>query len=406
MAVPTTTESDSASMSPSIVSPCISTASSFSSSSDINIDIPTEKTESSPKQRSKNGYISRVCFDTLECEDPAQYSLTLQAKTDNWKRTKHTRTFLVGTDLNEHSLNALHWTIENMIDDGDEIIALRVLPIELRDSFAKSGIPSFQGQEIAARAEATKIMEMIRKKNTSKEINIVVEYLVGTIRDSIQHMIRMYEPSMLVVGTRGRSTVKGFLLGSISRYCLNHSPIPVTVVRPANQVKKSKTKVKGIFRRRNSTSQIETGETSVQPQLFYSSPLSRQTSRASVHSDDTASDKSVNIELERKESRSSDHHQPTAAAKASAAKRSLLSPSLIPPNPSESINSSLSFASALLADNTKSTKSIPPPEGMIRLTKSLTSDGTTGSQFGVGKKLGTRRSFGIFFLREKKKQDS
>lgn len=57
---------------------------------------------------------------------------------------------------------------------------------------------------------------------------------------------------MLVVGTRGRNPVKGFLLGSISRYCLHHSPIPVVVVRPERKLNKSKTKAKGIFRRRSS----------------------------------------------------------------------------------------------------------------------------------------------------------
>lgn len=47
---------------------------------------------------------------------------------------------------------------------------------------------------------------------------------------------------MLIVGTRGRSPVKGFLLGSVSRYCLQHSPIPVTVVRPESRGQKYKDK--------------------------------------------------------------------------------------------------------------------------------------------------------------------
>jgi hypothetical protein len=55
---------------------------------------------------------------------------------------------------------------------------------------SKTKIPSFQGQETAARVEATKIMDTIREKNTSnKQISIVVEYLVGNVRDTIQHMV-------------------------------------------------------------------------------------------------------------------------------------------------------------------------------------------------------------------------
>ena len=50
---------------------------------------------------------------------------------------------------------------------------------------------------------------------------------------------------MLVVGTRGRNPVKGFLLGSISRYCLHHSPIPVVVVRPKKKAQQIQNKGQG-----------------------------------------------------------------------------------------------------------------------------------------------------------------
>ncbi|KAF9919346.1 hypothetical protein BX616_007070 [Lobosporangium transversale] len=99
-----------------------------------NCDDKTPKSEALSKQRSKNGYIARVGFDTLDCEDTVQYALTLQARTDKWKRAKNTRTFLVCTDLSDYSSHALQWVMENMVEDGDEIVALRVVPMELRDS--------------------------------------------------------------------------------------------------------------------------------------------------------------------------------------------------------------------------------------------------------------------------------
>lgn len=38
-------------------------------------------------------------------------------------------------------------------------------------------------------------MDMIREKNKSKpkQVNIVVEYVVGAVRDTIQHMVRINE---------------------------------------------------------------------------------------------------------------------------------------------------------------------------------------------------------------------
>lgn len=60
-------------------------------------------------------------------------------------------------------------------------------------------------------------------------------------------MISMYQPSLLIVGTRGLSEFKGMLLNSVSKYCLQHSPVPVAVVRPEDKVKKSK-KLGGLMR--------------------------------------------------------------------------------------------------------------------------------------------------------------
>lgn len=54
------------------------------------------------------------------------------------------------------------------------------------------------------------------------------------------YKIAMYQPSMLIVGTRGLSDFKTMLLGSISKYCLQHSPVPVVVVRPDDKTKKMK----------------------------------------------------------------------------------------------------------------------------------------------------------------------
>lgn len=56
--------------------------------------------------------------------------------------------------------------------------------------------------------------------------------------------IRIYEPAILVVGTRGRSLggFQGLLPGSVSKYCLQHSPVPVIVVRPSSKRDKKKRK--------------------------------------------------------------------------------------------------------------------------------------------------------------------
>lgn len=80
-------------------------------------------------------------------------------------------------------------------------------------------------------------------KNTkNKKISIVLELAIGKVQDMIMRMIQVYEPSVLVVGTKGRSSkgFKGLLPGSVSKWCLQHSPIPVVVVKPLDLRQKSR----------------------------------------------------------------------------------------------------------------------------------------------------------------------
>jgi hypothetical protein len=64
------------------------------------------------------------------------------------------------------------------------------------------------------------------------------------LRFLILKQINLYEPAILVVGTRGRSLggFQGLLPGSVSKYCLQHSPVPVIVVRPSSKRDKARTK--------------------------------------------------------------------------------------------------------------------------------------------------------------------
>jgi hypothetical protein len=59
-----------------------------------------------------------------------------------------------------------------------------------------------------------------------------------------RRQINLYEPAILVVGTRGKSLggFQGLLPGSVSKYCLQHSPVPVIVVRPTSKRDKAKSK--------------------------------------------------------------------------------------------------------------------------------------------------------------------
>ncbi|KAH7380790.1 hypothetical protein BKA66DRAFT_465467 [Pyrenochaeta sp. MPI-SDFR-AT-0127] len=204
----------------------------------------------SPKPREKRRLSSpppppvfqpRVSFDTFD--KPADFieesSFTLIAKHKDYEYTKRSRTFLCGFDENEYSVYALQWLINELVDDGDEIVCLRV--VEKEDSIA--GDRSVETGRYRTEAEST--MRDIQSRNhDNKAINLILEFSIGKVNKVIDDMINLYEPAILVVGTRGKSLggFQGLLPGSVSKYCLQHSPVPVIVVRPTSKRDKARSK--------------------------------------------------------------------------------------------------------------------------------------------------------------------
>nr|OQO22751.1 hypothetical protein B0A51_09857 [Rachicladosporium sp. CCFEE 5018] len=184
-----------------------------------------------------------VSFDTFANKEASgDFSLTLNRKHRSFQWTKRSRTFLVGTDTNDYSDTALEWLLDELVDDGDEVVCLRVVEKDSREATRWAGGQGEKGY----RLEAERFLEAIQEKNTEdKSISLILEFSIGKVQESIQQMIKIYEPAMLVVGTRGRSLTgyQGLLSsGSVSKYCLQYSPVPVIVVRPSSKRESKKRK--------------------------------------------------------------------------------------------------------------------------------------------------------------------
>ncbi|MCJ1391409.1 hypothetical protein MMC18_004273 [Xylographa bjoerkii] len=190
--------------------------------------------------RTRSTYRSRVSFDTFDNLDAPELSYVLTHKHKDFASSKRSRLFLCGTDQNDYSDFALEWLLDELVDDGDEVVCFRVVD---KDSKINSDTNLEQRKY---KEEAHKLMEHIKSKNKDheKSINLVLEFAVGKVQESIQSLIARYSPACLIVGTRGKSLggIQGLLPGSISKYCLQNSPVPVIVVRPSAKREKKKRK--------------------------------------------------------------------------------------------------------------------------------------------------------------------
>lgn len=134
-----------------------------------------------------SSFLKRVSFDTFNNKDASDFSLTLKSKHKDYAYTRRSRTFLCGTDQNDYSEFALEWLIDELVDDGDEIVCLRVV-----DKDSKMSSDSAALQERLYRQEARKLLNQIIEKNEDdKTISVILEFAVGKVHETIQKMVRL-----------------------------------------------------------------------------------------------------------------------------------------------------------------------------------------------------------------------
>ncbi|KAI6145246.1 hypothetical protein BKA82DRAFT_4171496 [Pisolithus tinctorius] len=188
------------------------------------------------------GYTPKVSFDTFENPAASMFSYTLRVESEGYTRNPATRVFLCASSPDESGRGALDWAVECLVQDGDELIVFRGIDQDELD----------KDHELV-REEARELMRQIQEKcveyDPERKLSIVLEFIAGRPTTTLDRLIALYRPDSVVVGMRGqRGVMSGVLnfgtagvfnsVGSVSRYTLSHSPVPVIVVRPESKLRK------------------------------------------------------------------------------------------------------------------------------------------------------------------------
>lgn len=136
---------------------------------------------------SPHRFQQHVGFDNIASNEPPTkenpISLTLNFRHDGYQKTRSSRTFMVGVDDNSYSDHALQWLLDELVDDGDEIVCVRVIETQVR--------PSDKSYQDAAK----QLMQQIQSKNIKDlAISLVVEYAVGKLHNTFQSFVSISHP--------------------------------------------------------------------------------------------------------------------------------------------------------------------------------------------------------------------
>ncbi|KFY87632.1 hypothetical protein V500_06862 [Pseudogymnoascus sp. VKM F-4518 (FW-2643)] len=213
----------------------------------------------------------------------------IQMQKEAEEHQRRVRKYLVATDLSEEAAHALEWTVGTVLRDGDTLLAIYCVDEEtgiIADTGIGSADTATMEKQAASIASAThaippasissfstmsshshipsplgtprtgvsaspmsrdrprteqerhraveNITERVSKllRKTKLQVRVVIEVIhCKSPKHLICEVIDYFNPTLVILGSRGRSALKGVILGSFSNYLVTKSSVPVMVAR-------------------------------------------------------------------------------------------------------------------------------------------------------------------------------
>ncbi|MFF0745123.1 universal stress protein [Streptomyces sp. NPDC004111] len=132
---------------------------------------------------------------------------------------------VVGVDGSEPSVRALRWAAQQAELTGSELVAVTGWEFPMWAGLTPEA--AVYDPERAAAEILTKTVEQVLGAEAAAKVT--QQTVQGNAAEALLN--RAEGADLLVVGARGYSGLKASVLGSVSLHVVQHSPVPVTVVR-------------------------------------------------------------------------------------------------------------------------------------------------------------------------------
>lgn len=153
---------------------------------------------------------------------------------------KRPKTFLLGSDLSPESAHALEWTIGTVLRDSNVLYVVCAFEDEVLNGTANLTPQQQEDERMQAMNELTTLISKLLKR-TRLQVHVIIEVIhCKSPKHLLTAVVDYVNPTMVVLGSRGRGALKGVLLGSFSNYVVERSSVPVMVARRKLQKTKHK----------------------------------------------------------------------------------------------------------------------------------------------------------------------
>ncbi|KAI8328244.1 hypothetical protein BC941DRAFT_445357 [Chlamydoabsidia padenii] len=156
------------------------------------------------------------------------------------------RRIVIAYDGTEDANKLFDWSIKNIVNQRtDHVILVSALPRTARskgDSLPMISTTPTRVNEAIEQVEkdthhqdkpARELLQSMAAQLKSAHISSEQHILWGEAKEVLPKYSQSHKVDLLIVGSRGLSTMKSVFLGSVSDKCVHECPCPVLVVRNA-----------------------------------------------------------------------------------------------------------------------------------------------------------------------------
>ncbi len=143
------------------------------------------------------------------------------------------RNILVAVDGSRHADRALTEAIELAAAANGRLTILTAIPRPPAWASTPAVVAACEPLASELEREAGRVLRNAEKR-VPADVPLTTILTPKPIRQAVLSRISAGHHDLLVMGSRGRGAITASVLGSVSHYVLNHSPIPVLVIHTEN----------------------------------------------------------------------------------------------------------------------------------------------------------------------------
>jgi nucleotide-binding universal stress UspA family protein len=177
------------------------------------------------------GSVSRRCLEYAPCP--------VAVVPPGWEPDGDGRV-VVGIDGSQPSYGALHWAVNEAVRRNARLDVVNAYHYRL--PVAPFGVVVEVDRDELDKASRALLEEMVDGALRRGDAGQPDVQLIASPSSAARALLDTADGAdLLVVGSRGRGTLRGMLLGSVSQQCIHHASCPVVVVRPRPTAQEART---------------------------------------------------------------------------------------------------------------------------------------------------------------------